>query len=578
MSLKESKINIIANPKSKSNPKSNPKSNIDAFQASELTISTCTVINNLNSKINLYYLTRFMDVFKQYDEELEKQTGGIFNIEYYGNLNRGEILEDIKQKFNNQATIKFKYWGFRVVNVKLFANGKLQMTGTKYEDEANTIGKLLINIIQNIKVRFIHDIKNINIFPTKIENDFKIYYDKQTEKVYYYRKNYDTFLKNYTFDLDKLYAVKLQEYAKIEGKKYNFTLKRKGFIKGIHDTYIDPLEKTDVFSKVLNEYNWYGDSAILQIIDKMEMLKGLLQRDLEKILSSTNNIFELRDSIIELNKKYMDFKFSMLDDILNKITQLIYSTDSQTFLDIKTEIFKFNNQYRNMLESKINRLIIIRNIDVEICTYTERYLKSLKTDVSGKLEEILANGYMMLNDVELGSGIITEPHNYFVNNTKTVMINSNFTVNFNINLKKMSKILKKKGLFNTYDPDDHSGINTKYYYNSKNVEQGFCSCIPHCSTKEKNTSCTKITILVFRPGSIIITGSRSIEQLKATYKLILEIMRESMDQVKVVEKMDEFKQIALLNNEFRKVSRKPRLFFIKKKQIQTLDTISIPDN
>jgi len=39
-----------------------------------------------------------------------------------------------------------------------------------------------------------------------------------------------------------------------------------------------------------------------------------------------------------------------------------------------------------------------------------------------------------------------------------------------------------------------------------------------------------------------------------------------------VEKMDEFKQIALLNNEFRKVSRKPRLFFIKKNQIQTMNS------
>jgi hypothetical protein len=203
----------------------------------------------------------------------------------------------------------------------------------------------------------------------------------------------------------------------------------------------------------------------------------------------------------------------------------------------------------------------------------ENYLKKLgQTELDKELDKVLENGYVLMTDVELGSGIITEPHNYFVSNTKTVMINSNFTVNFNINLKKMSKILKKKGLFNTYDPDDHSGINTKYYYNPKNVEQGFCSCTPHCSTKEKNTICTKITILVFRPGSIIITGSRTIEQLKATYKLILEIMRESMDQVKVVEKMDEFKQIALLNNEFRKVSRKPRLFFIKKNQIQTMES------
>ena len=543
----------------------------NGFQASELTISTCTVINNLNSKINLYYLTRFVDVFEQYDSELENIAGGIFNIEYYGNLNRGEILEDIKQKFNNQATIKFKYWGFRMINVKLFANGKLQMTGTKYEDEANTIAKLLIDIIKNIKVRFIHDIKQIDTFTTKIQNDFKIYYDKPSKKVYYYRKTYNAFLKYYNFNLDTLYEEKLKEYAKIKGKKYNFTLKRKGFIKGIHDIYIDLLENTDTFSKILDEYEWFGDNKILQIIDKIEIVKVLLQNDLEKILSSVNNLFELRDNIIELNKKYLDFKFNALDDILNKITQLIYSTDNQTLLDIKTEIFKFNNQYRNMLDNKINRLIIIRNIDVEICYYMENYLQKLtQNQLNKELDKVLENEYVMMTDVELGAGIIQQPHNYFVSNTKTVMINSNFTVNFNINLKKMSKILKQKGLFNTYDPDDHSGINTKYYYNHTNIEQGFCNCTTHCSTKEKNTNCTKITILVFRPGSIIITGSRTIEQLKATYKLILEIMRESMEHVKVVEKIDEFKQIALLNNEFRKVSRKPRLFFIKKNQIQTI--------
>jgi hypothetical protein len=97
----------------------------EGFKASELTISTCTVINNLNSKINLYYLTRFVDVFDQYDEELETPEGGIFNIEYYGNCARGEnLIDKIKDEFSNQATIKFKYWGFRHINIKIFLNGK----------------------------------------------------------------------------------------------------------------------------------------------------------------------------------------------------------------------------------------------------------------------------------------------------------------------------------------------------------------------------------------------------------------------------------------------------------------------
>jgi hypothetical protein len=164
---------------------------------------------------------------------------------------------------------------------------------------------------------------------------------------------------------------------------------------------------------------------------------------------------------------------------------------------------------------------------------------------------------------------ITVPYNYHVSNTETVLINSDLSVNFNINLKKLSKILKKKGLFNTYEPDEHSGINLKYYYNTANVLQGFCNCQPHCATKEKHPICTKITVLIFRPGSIIITGSRNIEQLKSAHALIIKLMEENMNSVKVEEALDDHKHIALLNNEFRKISRKPRLFYIKRENIIT---------
>jgi TATA-box binding protein (TBP) (component of TFIID and TFIIIB) len=164
---------------------------------------------------------------------------------------------------------------------------------------------------------------------------------------------------------------------------------------------------------------------------------------------------------------------------------------------------------------------------------------------------------------------INEPYNYHVSNTETVLINSDLSVNFNINLKKLSKILKKKGLFNTYEPDEHSGINLKYYYNIANLVQGFCNCQPHCATKEKHPVCTKITILIFRPGSIIITGSRNIEQLKSAHELIVKLMEENMNSVKVEDAIDDNKHIALLNNEFRKISRKPRLFYIKRENIIT---------
>ena len=111
--------------------------NTTEFKATELAISTCTIITDINGEINLPYFTRFVSVYDQLHPELEHKSGGIYNIEYYGNLTRGDTsIDKTKDEFSNQATIKFKYWGFRHINIKLFMNGKLQMTGLKSKDES----------------------------------------------------------------------------------------------------------------------------------------------------------------------------------------------------------------------------------------------------------------------------------------------------------------------------------------------------------------------------------------------------------------------------------------------------------
>lgn len=569
-------LNIIPNKKKE---KSGNK-----FEVSNLTVSTCTVITNLNSKVNLGYLTRFVNIYDQNADELNLKSGGIYNLEFYGNCARGETLIDrIKDEFNNQTTVKFKYWGFRNVNVKIFANGKLQMTGLKYENEAKEVGNLLIDIIKNTKINILPNINElINVQKTF---DLQVVYDSQSKKVFYYRKYYHRFLKNYNFNINEIYnemqknkklpileeSNKIEQNIKLEKKKkniiqikeYSFNIRRKNFKKDVHDMYSDTIEE---YNKVfLKENEWYGDNEIMNTIDKIELIKTLFEKDMEEILSTSKTLINLRENIEKLSNKYQDFKFDDLDEILNNINKNIYFTDEHTLVDIKSEIYKFIKEYRNLLEKKINRMVIIRNTDVSICNDLEKYIEThTSTNTSTNLD-ILKN--ISLETLDLLTGKITESNNYYVNNITTVLINSDFSVNFNINLKKFSKILKKKGLFNTYEPDEHSGINLKYYYNTTNIVQGFCNCKPHCATKEKHSVCTKITILIFRPGSIIITGSRNLEQLRSAHQLILKIMEENMNLIKMEEQLDDGKNISLLNNEFRKISRKPRLFYIKKSNI-----------
>ena len=567
MSFKETEKlpNIITNKK---------RMNTNTFEASNLTISTCTVITNLNAKVNLGYLSRFINIYEQNAPELDLKAGGVYNLEFYGNCARGETLIDkIKDEFNNQATLKFKYWGFRNVNVKVFANGKLQMTGLKYENEAKEVGNLLIEIINNTKINILADIKQLSKANTTF--DYQVIYDNKTKRVFYYRKYYDRFLKNYNFDINHIYTeIQKKKLDRLDEANpnpnrnpistpiscYSFNIKRKNFRKGIHDTYLDTMESENL--EFLKENEWYGDNEIMHTIDKIELIKTLFASDMEQVLSSSKTLFELRDNVDKLSEKYQDFKFNELDNILMNISRNIYSTDENTLVDIKSEVYQFIKIYRNLLEKKINRLVIIRNIDVLICYNLEKYLQSNQPQSSQSQFNNIS-----MESLDLITGEITEPYNYRVSNTETVLINSDLTVNFNINLKKMSKILIKKGLFNTYEPDEHSGINLKYYYNISNVLQGFCNCNPHCSTKEKHHICTKITILIFRPGSIIITGSRNLEQLQSAHELIIKLMEENMKAVRMEESADDNKHIALMNNEFRKISRKPRLFYIKKSNI-----------
>lgn len=566
------------------------------FKASPLTISTCTVITNLGEKVSLDYLTRFLPVYDQLAPELETKHGGIYNIEYYGNCARGETyLDRIKDEFNNQATIKFKYWGFRNTNIKIFANGKLQMTGPKYENEAAEIGKLLIDIIKHVKIGVHIGIDNFienqitnpsgsgNLTQNLRSMDFQLVYIPESKNVVYYRRDYSRFLKNYcnldNATLDTIIKthpkpVSRSDVVILDG--YYFNIANKMYEPGIHNCFKDTIELDlpDTNITILG-HGWFSDTQVLNIINKIELIKVIFSMEFKKLLNDSKTLPELRDGILALGKKYIDFDFRDLNAILRNITENVYSADERSMIDVKNDIHTFEKMYMKVLNKKIYRMTMIRNIDVSICHTITQYLNHIiqnsdshQSDdptISIQIGDKHIN--IPLEKIEIFAKRILAPNNYNITGTHTVMINSDFSVGFNINLKKMTKILKKKGVFNTYEPDEHSGVNVRYYYNTDNQQQGFCQCEPHCSTREKRSICTKITVLIFRPGSIIITGSRNLEQLKAVYNLILEILKDNMRAIAIEDKPEDNKHIALLNNEFRKVSRKPRLFYIKKQNI-----------
>jgi len=114
-----------------------------------LKISTITAVCNINSSISLndLYERSFTDKNIIYIEY-----GSNKNLSNFKGINPNKKKKP-KKRFDNQLTIVYKDL-LNNVNVKLFKNGKIQMTGLKSEKQGKTIVLYLINYINKLNDDF----------------------------------------------------------------------------------------------------------------------------------------------------------------------------------------------------------------------------------------------------------------------------------------------------------------------------------------------------------------------------------------------------------------------------------------
>jgi hypothetical protein len=140
------------------------------------------------------------------------------------------------------------------------------------------------------------------------------------------------------------------------------------------------------------------------------------------------------------------------------------------------------------------------------------------------------------------------------------LINATFKTNFAIDLIELLNRLyaNEEKLFVEYDPNTHRGIQINYFINPKNtLRDGVCYCARSCFTKrnqkkshstfdEKNEinihnkeACSKVTICIFKTGSVGLIGGNYEEHTQEAYEFIngifdkyyTDIVKVSMDDV-----------------------------------------------
>ena len=195
-------------------------------------------------------------------------------------------------------------------------------------------------------------------------------------------------------------------------------------------------------------------------------------------------------------------------------------------------------------ENFYNSCSIIVKGDLDIKCVNIKLFNNGQITLTGSKNEL--DGYyacnVLLNELKKDINIFTDMTQEEITSTKVInyritMINSDFNTNFKIDLLKLLDILNnhEKELFTKFNPEKYRGLIIGFYWNlNKEYQDGKCLCKSKCNGKGNGSGdgqCKKITISIFKSGSVIITGGRLVKQVEDTYKAINELFSKYYHQI-----------------------------------------------
>lgn len=490
---------------------------------SELKVSTYTMVCNINSKIELHILSRCIPIYQDKHPFTLTEKGTFISISTYSassmtDMPRGKFPPKNvpKRVFNNEITMLYKYHGFKHINLKIFTNGMLQMTGIiDPKWESKHISKILVDTFKSLRYRIY---KSLPENKAEINNfDFVTCWNKNSNKVEYYRRNINSYSPECILSQGLLYNFNNNEWdnQEITQTKLNTFISKA-------EQELAELETLRM--ELLNTYEFTADirSALYRRVNKFEKIKKL-----DKKMLDYENL-KFRDYIIEfvinITKFYKSYKV--------RITQLI----------ITDELF-------------------VNNITTQYGTHIKDIITA---DITKPVSEIT-------NIIELDT-CISSCQTYNLSNVTIELINSDYNNRFLNNLIKIHELLNgpEYNIYNYYKPDaKYAGIIAKFMYNPTYLDitkykPGKCYCAKSCITNT-HPVCVPISISIFRPGSIIITSAKQIKQLVCVYNFLNKFFRDNFNTISYID-IHDTKDHFLLNEE-RRITRKETLVYVRRDKI-----------
>lgn len=509
-----------------------------------LPAASTTVIQPLPvDKIDLYILSRILPIHQDKDPECDSKTGCFLMISRYSEAGSTDMPRgDIGNKwpasvFNNQITLKYRFWN-KNINLKIFSNGKLQMTGIKDPvTEPQHMGQSIIDMLKILKYRVFTNKKAMN--NATISGQYRLDYSliwqpdtlafKPGELVHPSiatgqqpstpaKTNMDWFRRNLeVYDIRRIIE---------QGMTYDFAATR----------WYSSAES----GALIREYVLFADQKAIELDALRYVLLNQYEFPVPTRLEYHKLLGQYRQLVKICDKQWLainetDYK-KTITKLVEKITK-IFKAYKLTMM----KLFEFDCRFRDDVAAK----------------YSQTFADELaKAKAAGTL----------LAQQEFVTPLATRE--YKVDNIAIELINSDYNTRMNNNLPEIYRLLTTNyKLYCKYKPNEkYAGIIVKFKYNPAYLDEtrykpGRCYCTGSCSNK-KNPNCTKLTVSIFRPGSIIITAAKNLEQLMYVYGYINRILRDNY-RVVFYRDVSGAQRDHYRANEDRKIVRKDNIIYVR---------------
>ena len=335
-----------------SNTKKNDESldlnenNSEMPKPTEYRISTMTMITSFGTNINLYVVNKYFEL----DNKIISKDYGDKPVKNKKNINKKKN----NRPFFNQATIKVHLNPLKKINIKVFSNGKIQMTGVKKEEDAIESLNLIIEklkvtegLIPLNKVLIKQQLEILlKELDTDIIPDYCFFNPETLDKLYTVKEFFDIFyghkvelILNGNKIYNKLFRI-------LDCKRKQTTFKTKTLVKEL----LDKLNQETIPSEYLNENKSYVKHDDYRLEDLIEM-----NLDLNNVIDSDKIYKDLYDTTENEPIEIFAESIENLKDIkIGKIQTVLINSDFNTNFEIRRD------ELHNILKSKNTYNIISR--------------------------------------------------------------------------------------------------------------------------------------------------------------------------------------------------------------------------